>query len=396
MLKSFARDRRGNVAVTFGLAVIPLVGLVGAAVDYGRLSLRRTELNSISDSAALSAAKLLSTTTAQTPATREALAVQAGNSHAAGQAPAAQPTTTVFLSENAVRVSLSESMTLAFGGLLGRDTSTVMAQSKATYAPPPPCIATLNTAAIPGITAQGSARIEAAGCAVWSNATNSSSSITVTNSASIRGNKVCAVGGGSGSVTPTLERFCEPALNPFAGAQLSAAVGCTFTNEVITSSRNLFPGVYCGGLVIRANVTLSPGLYTIRGGPLQVQGSPTVSGTGVSFLLGSGAFLDFQGNPTINVSAMTTGALAGLVMASDPSAPAQTSTIQGSVATFLQTQTSGSIYLPNHALNIGGNAELALTGPTDRLVVGSLAVAGSSRLTSSATFSASATVRLSE
>jgi hypothetical protein len=159
----------------------------------------------------------------------------------------------------------------------------------------------------------------------------------------------------------------------------------------------MLPGVYCGGLVIRAGtITLSPGLYTIRGGPLQIQGNATVGGTDVSFLLGSGAFLEFQGSPTINVTAMTTGPLAGLVIASDPAAAAQTSTIQGNVSTFLRTQTSGSIYLPNHALHVGGNSELALTGTTDRVVVGSLAVAGSSHLTSSATFTASASVRLSE
>lgn len=397
MLKSFARDRRGNVAITFGLAVIPVVGMAGAAVDYSRLGARKAELHSIADAAALNAAKVLSTTYGQPASTRESTAVQAADSYAAQQAPTAQRATTVFLSANSVQVTMSESLNLTFGGLLGRGTSTVSVRSKATYMVPRGCISALKPAAVPGIDVQGSATIQAPGCSVWSNATSSGSSITLSNSASITAGKVCAVGGGSGgTVKPALEKYCEPASDPFAGRALSASTGCTYTNKVVSSTETLLPGVYCGGLVIKASVTFSPGLYTIQSGPLHVQGNATVNGSGVSFLLGSGAYLDFQGSPTINISAMTTGPLAGLAFASDPSTPAQTSVIQGNVSTFLGATLSGSVYLPNHVLNIGGNAELKLNGATDRLVVGSLAVAGSSKVTSSATLSTSVSARLSE
>ena len=50
----------------------------------------------------------------------------------------------------------------------------------------------------------------------------------------------------------------------------------------------------------------------------------------------------------------------------------------------------------NHALSIGGNSDLALNGQTDRLVVGSLSVAGSAKVTSSANLSTAISVRLSE
>jgi len=35
-LSRFLQDRRGNVAPIFAIAVIPIIGLVGAAVDYSR------------------------------------------------------------------------------------------------------------------------------------------------------------------------------------------------------------------------------------------------------------------------------------------------------------------------------------------------------------------------
>ncbi|MDR6869729.1 Flp pilus assembly protein TadG [Bosea sp. BE125] len=53
----FARDRSGNVMMLFGLSMIPVLGLVGAAVDYSRATTMRTMLNAAIDSAALMAAR---------------------------------------------------------------------------------------------------------------------------------------------------------------------------------------------------------------------------------------------------------------------------------------------------------------------------------------------------
>ena len=46
-------DRRGTTAVLFGLSVIPVMAIVGSAVDYGRASAARTELQRAVDAAAL-------------------------------------------------------------------------------------------------------------------------------------------------------------------------------------------------------------------------------------------------------------------------------------------------------------------------------------------------------
>jgi hypothetical protein len=49
------RDGAGNVAITFAIALIPVVGMVGAAVDYSRASNYRTELQAAADAAAVGA-----------------------------------------------------------------------------------------------------------------------------------------------------------------------------------------------------------------------------------------------------------------------------------------------------------------------------------------------------
>ena len=55
MTKTFARDNKGNVAMIFGLMAIPVLGLVGTAIDFGRASSLRQELQSLTDGAALAA-----------------------------------------------------------------------------------------------------------------------------------------------------------------------------------------------------------------------------------------------------------------------------------------------------------------------------------------------------
>lgn len=56
-IRRFRRDRRGNVLMMFGLALVPLIGVVGVAVDYSRASNARQALNAAIDSAALMAAR---------------------------------------------------------------------------------------------------------------------------------------------------------------------------------------------------------------------------------------------------------------------------------------------------------------------------------------------------
>ena len=65
-LAALKQCQRGNVAIIFGLAIIPLVGLVGVAIDYSRANSARTSMQSALDAAALALSKDAQTmTTAQ-------------------------------------------------------------------------------------------------------------------------------------------------------------------------------------------------------------------------------------------------------------------------------------------------------------------------------------------
>jgi Flp pilus assembly protein TadG len=56
LIAKFRADQRGNVAVVFGLAAIPILGVAGVALDYTRASHFRSELQTAVDASALAGA----------------------------------------------------------------------------------------------------------------------------------------------------------------------------------------------------------------------------------------------------------------------------------------------------------------------------------------------------
>lgn len=54
-IRRFVRDRRGNIAVIFALACVPLITAVGCAVDYSRATQMRSKLQAAADAASVGA-----------------------------------------------------------------------------------------------------------------------------------------------------------------------------------------------------------------------------------------------------------------------------------------------------------------------------------------------------
>ena len=57
LLRRFSQSERGNIVIIFALAVIPVIGLVGAAVDYSRANSARTAMQAAIDATALMLSK---------------------------------------------------------------------------------------------------------------------------------------------------------------------------------------------------------------------------------------------------------------------------------------------------------------------------------------------------
>ncbi|MBG0811844.1 pilus assembly protein [Methylosinus sp. H3A] len=64
--RSFAQDRSGNIAIILGLSFAPVVMMIGAGVDYGRIAAARGSLQQAADAAVLAVAKgIVASTTDQ-------------------------------------------------------------------------------------------------------------------------------------------------------------------------------------------------------------------------------------------------------------------------------------------------------------------------------------------
>jgi Flp pilus assembly protein TadG len=60
MFGRFRKDRRGNIAVIFAIALLPILSFVGAAIDYSRANRAKSSMQAAMDSAALMVSKDLS------------------------------------------------------------------------------------------------------------------------------------------------------------------------------------------------------------------------------------------------------------------------------------------------------------------------------------------------
>jgi Flp pilus assembly protein TadG len=384
----FVGSRRGNVLITFAMIAPVLVSAVGAAIDYSDLARLRTRLQSVADSAALAGARQMLNNTGKSATQQEQAARETADSHIVASEPAVTKDIRPASKDRLVTVTLSQSKPLYFGGFLGHDRSTVNVTAQATYSPTDvACLRALGKTEPVGIGVSGSADVSAPKCSMWSNS-NTSSSLQSSGSAKVTARKISAVGGvnGAGGFSPTPKSYQAVATDPYAGQWTAPTdTSCKYTGYSVSGAGGLpmLPGVYCNGLTIQGDVTLTPGIYYIKQGVFSVRGSPKIIATGVTIVLLGNSYLDWTGSASISLSAPLSGTYSGLIIVSDPNGPAETSTIQGNVSTSvtLDGNFNGSIYLPNQQLVLNGHSKIWLANTGTKVVAKSMAFGGSAAVT---------------
>ena len=58
-LRRFFNDPKGNIAILFAIAVVPIIGAMGAAVDYSMANAQRDAMQYAVDATALALAKIM-------------------------------------------------------------------------------------------------------------------------------------------------------------------------------------------------------------------------------------------------------------------------------------------------------------------------------------------------
>lgn len=335
------REDSGAVTVIVGLAATTLIGMVGGAVDYARLVSSRSNLQAAVDAGVMAGGNALKLVVSNTDSivglTTQTIQTEAK----ANPASPVSIQVSVAADKTSVTARAEQTVKLMFGPFVGLGTMAISAQAKASVVGKMRlCMLALDPTAMGAFALQKNAQVTAYDCALYSNSSDKSGMVG-RNAALARAQTICSAGGfenQSANFTPNPQTGCPAIPDPLRDRPsppigpctllsallkiVDAATGPSKGVNVIASNVTLEPGTYCGGLKITKNavVTMKPGIYVIKDGPLIVEKKGTLTGTDVGlFFTGNNAGLLFDKKTTISLTAPTTGPMAGLLMSEDAS-----------------------------------------------------------------------------
>jgi hypothetical protein len=376
------------------LALPIIIGFVFLGLDYASALAAREGLQRAADAAALSGARQMMVASPSSKFSALSLAeaeVKAGVSAAAAlQHGSVRVVASLDDLTRAVTVEVfAETETLLAEHVLGRPVR-VNARARAMpLADKSMCVMAIEESGVV-LRVSGNGGIRANGCVVHANSTHAQA-LTLAGAAHINAHSICSVGGYRGSanaMSPAPTTDCPAIEDPLMDRDPPTEGACTFTGKSINHvSQTWTPGIYCGGMYLNngAKVTLSPGVYVLRGGTLNIEGGASLKGEGVTIVLTQGARLNVLANSELDLSAPATGPTAGLLLFGDRDAPSN------SAHQFRSNKARnmlGTIYLPAAELRIGGGAPIADKSPWTAVVAGSLQVDGAAEIVLNTNFDA--------
>lgn len=361
-MKRFLQDKKAGVAPILALGLIPLVGSVGAAVDYSHAAAARTSMQSALDATALMLSKAGNNVSGTVLNTKASDFFNANFIHPDVYNVVVTAATSSNGGTASVNVSAAASVKTNFLGVLGISTiplsvnSSVMAITDGLG-----CILALNPTASGAMTGQGSTAVKLTACSLYDNS-NNTTALTVGGSATISALSVGVVGGVSGAANITTQQGIKtgagPVTDPYAADSFPSFGACTAHNYSANKSETISAGVYCGGIAVNAGaqLTLNPGIYYLDGGNLSVNGGATLTGDGVTLVFtkknsNSWATATISGNATVRLTPPKSGPTAGIVIFGDRNIPAGTTyKFNGGQGQYL----GGAIYIPTGAIDFSG------------------------------------------
>jgi hypothetical protein len=381
-LAALARRDRGTTAIAFGVMATALMGFAGLATEGGAWYLIRREAQTAADTAAQAGAIAASFNRDSVAAAREtsarnrfAHAVNA-TTVTVNRPPTAGPNAG---NPRAVETIVERQVPLQLAALFLGGPATIRTRAVATALPitgGAACILALGAAGGQltqenDLEAGGNATVNAPNCSLASN-----TSIRQFGSSSINAFTMSAVGTVTISKPENvvLQRpaasFQPPIADPFApdvpntGIPLPAQSGtCSHTNYSVNANQSatMSAGRYCGGVTLKGTVTMTPGVYVIQNGSLDVNAQAKINcpscspGNGVTFVFtgnpGTVGGPKINGGATINLIGGA-GIYRGILMYQDPRAAAGNDvTLNGGAG----ITTQGLFYFPSADLKINGN-----------------------------------------
>jgi len=362
----FLEDRKGGIAPILALGLVPLIGAVGTSVDYSRANSVRAAMQAAVDATAVILLKETGNLSSDQLNVKGKNYFDANFGHAELQNVAVTAAISTASGTSTLTLSAAGSLGTTFARVLGFSTVSVSAGTAVTLVQDGlGCVLSLSRTASGALAAAGSTSVSLSNCSLYDNS-NNSTALNVGGSARVEALSVGVVGGVSGtaSITTTqgIKTGIAPLVDPYADVTNpteSGTVQSVCNGQCSHGTATIDPGIYKQGmkLVAGANITLNPGVYFLED-DLNIQGGATLTGTGVTLVFTSGngskyATANISGSATVNLTAPTTGATAGIVVFGDRSAPTDNSfKLNGGSTQHL----GGAIYVPSASIDYAGGA----------------------------------------
>ena len=378
--KTRKKRRSGAVAVVVALCLIPLIGVTAFAIDGGLLIAARRQAQTVADAAAHAAACQLYSKRTTDPSGLDA----SGSARAAAFSNALANGYNNDGSTNTVKINIPPTnlsklfqakpgyaevvvvfnQPRVFSAILGSGTLSITARAVArgiVVNTTKNSLVLLDPTGSGAITLSNSTTLTTTGN-IQVNSSNSTAAIA-TNGASLTTPSVAIVGGyyvnSNGQFNVGSAQTSAPILkDPLAS--LAAPDPSTLASQPQSTINNtkgltLQPGVYNSGLHLAggSSVVLSPGIYYMKGGGLTVDGSSSVTGSGVTIYVdnsngSTGSGFSVTNNSSVQLTPPTTGAYAGLVYFQDPNSSKSISNTGGT-----GSNVKGTIYAAGGTYSAG-------------------------------------------
>jgi len=397
-LGQFRTDAGGQIALTFALAAFPLIAATGAAVDFSRSSSAKTDMQAALDATAL---RLIQSAASISSADLTSSATSLFNANFnRPTAQNVQVTANYSSASGLLTLTGAASIPTTFTAVIGYKTVAVGATSYSSLGGTqawPVCVMVTDPDSNHTLLVQNGSTINFTNCLVQVNTANWDA-VEARDTSYIHSAKGVNCFTGDihyGDVSPAKQPTCTMMDDPYASYQIPAASSCDYTNYTVkTAGAVVQPGVYCGGLTIQNAATLSPGLYTMKNGDLNISGKNfNVTANGVTVLLtgkGAGVTINLtNGNiafsPDTNADA---GQFAGFVFFLDQSVTGYLATSQIVAANVTM---SGVVYLKGQQLVLNNKA--SVTVDPGSIIAGYILPNGGSSLTLNSTSTPETTVQ---
>lgn len=325
---SFKSDRAGSLLVKFAMMLPVVLSISLGGMDYAWTLTHKSVLQNAADAAALAAAKEISLAGAgrhdlQSAVEEIAKQYVSRNRRSLIKKDAAPPKVTAVIryDPHEVEVNISQRVESLVGSMFGLQFPDLKLSSVARIVGQPNiCVLGLEQNDSRTIALDENARMTGNDCAVYSNSANSQGLVSK-DSAILVANMICSRGGTAGSAdnfNPNPFLDCPGFDDPLANRAEPTPGNCITLKPMVPGVvATLFPGTYCGGLVIAsgAQAILSPGVYVFKDGPLIVENGASLTGVGVGlYYVGVDATFRFEDRTLISLAAPIAGPMAGMLM----------------------------------------------------------------------------------